>query len=65
MEISYLGYAPELYNKETLSNLDHIRNLRNTFAHAAIRGGESSGNFAVHGVVPPLFLYPPPPLPVA
>lgn len=32
----HLGYALELYNKETLSNLDRIRNLRNTFAHAAI-----------------------------
>jgi hypothetical protein len=33
---NYLGYALGLYDEELLYNLERIRELRNTFAHAAI-----------------------------
>jgi hypothetical protein len=33
---NYLGYALGLYNADLLYNLERIRELRNTFAHAAI-----------------------------
>lgn len=41
-----LGYALNVYNSETKSNLDIVRHIRNCFAHAAIKVSFSTSEVA-------------------